>query len=117
MSASDEPAGTGRAAPQPESARARGMAKMREVYGFSIDPAEVPGPCRTLVTVDHLFGEIGRGPASACATPVTIGVLAAGRPHPVSFSSAAPRAGRADRGRYARGVHLTHYIGWPCRRA
>ena len=40
-----------------EDRRAAGMAKMQEVYGFTVDPADLPGRY-TDVTVDHLFGTI-----------------------------------------------------------
>jgi 4-carboxymuconolactone decarboxylase len=40
-----------------EGRRAAGMAKMQEVYGFTVDPADLPGRYID-VTVDHLFGTI-----------------------------------------------------------
>ena len=40
-----------------DSARARGMAKMDEVYGFSVDPDVIAGPYVGF-SVDHLFGEV-----------------------------------------------------------
>ena len=42
-------------------ARARGMAKMQEVYGWSVDPDDLPGEY-IAVTVDHLFGTIWSRP-------------------------------------------------------
>ena len=41
--------------------RARGIAKMHEVYQFSVDPELVPGDFVAL-TVDHLFGTIWTRP-------------------------------------------------------
>ena len=35
--------------------RAAGIAKMQEVYGFTVDPYDLPGRY-TDMTVDHLFG-------------------------------------------------------------
>ncbi len=47
----------------PASSRARGIAKMEEVYGFSVDPDDLPGPYAAF-TVDHLFGTVWTRPAS-----------------------------------------------------
>jgi len=47
--------------------RAAGMAKMDEVYGFSVDPDTIAGPYVD-VTVDHLFGSIWTVRRSTSAT-------------------------------------------------
>src|SRR5271155_2505592 len=54
------------------------MAKMEEVYGFTIDPADLPGRY-TDVTVDHLFGTIWTDDTIELRDRriLTIGVLAA----------------------------------------
>ncbi len=59
-------------------ARAAGMAKMQEVYGFTVDPATMEGPFVD-VTVDHLFGAVWTREALDLRDRrmATIGVLAA----------------------------------------
>ena len=54
------------------------MAKMQEVYGFTVDPADLPGRY-TDVTVDHLFGTIWTDETLDLRDRrmLTIGVLAA----------------------------------------
>ena len=54
------------------------MAKMQEVYNFSVDPADVPGGFVEL-TVDHLFGDVWMRPELDIRQRrlITIGVLAA----------------------------------------
>jgi hypothetical protein len=47
---------------EPVDRRQAGMAKMQEVYGLSVDPADVPGPYVDM-TVDHLFGTVWAGEA------------------------------------------------------
>ena len=42
---------------EPKNRRTAGMAKMQEVYGFTVDPADLPGRY-TDITVDHLFGTV-----------------------------------------------------------
>ena len=80
--------------------RARGIAKMHEVYQFSVDPDQIPGDFVAL-TVDHLFGTIWTRPGLDVPERrlLTIGVLAAlGQKSllEVQFKSAA-RNGGADR--------------------
>ncbi len=58
--------------------RAAGMAKMQEVYGFTVDPADLPGRY-TDMTVDHLFGTVWTDDTIDLRDRrlLTIGVLAA----------------------------------------
>ncbi|MHB8438890.1 MAG: carboxymuconolactone decarboxylase family protein [Acidimicrobiales bacterium] len=100
-----------------EQKRTEGRAKMREVYGFDVDPDQVPGDFVAL-TVDHLFGTVWTRPDLDVARRrlLTIGVLAAlGQKAllEVQFDSAL-RNGEmtADEVREVV-VHLTHYVGWP----
>ncbi|MGO8869917.1 MAG: carboxymuconolactone decarboxylase family protein [Acidimicrobiales bacterium] len=101
----------------PASARARGMAKMQEVYGFSVDPAGIPGPYVD-VTVDHLFGEIWTRPGLDIRDRrlMTIGVLAAlGQSQlvEIQFTSALERGELTEDQVRETVLHLAHYIGWP----
>lgn len=110
MSESDTGSGAG-------TSRARGMAKMQEVYGFSVDPDEVPGPYVDF-TVDHLFGEVWTRPALDIRDRrlMTLGVLAAlGQSHlvEIQFRSALERGELTEEQVRECVVHLTHYIGWP----
>jgi 4-carboxymuconolactone decarboxylase len=97
--------------------RAAGMAKMQEVYGFSVDPDAVEGDF-VRYTVDHLFGDIWDRPALGVPARrlLTIGVLASlGRPDllEIQFSSAL-RLGELDAAEVREiVVHLAHYVGWP----
>ena len=97
--------------------RAAGRAKMREVYGFDVDPDDVPGDFVTM-TVDHLFGTVWTRPDLDVPARrlLTIGVLAALGQRTlleVQFDSAL-RNGEltVDQVREVV-VHLTHYVGWP----
>jgi 4-carboxymuconolactone decarboxylase len=97
--------------------RARGLAKMEEVYNFSVDPAQLPGDFAAL-TVDHLFGTIWTRPGLEVAERrlLTIGVLAALGQRPlleIQFRSALDRHELDDDQVREIVVHLTHYIGWP----
>jgi 4-carboxymuconolactone decarboxylase len=97
--------------------RSRGMAKMQEVYGFSVDPADVPGDYAA-VTVDHLFGTIWTRPALGIRDRrlLTIGTLAAlGQTDllEIQFSSALERAELDEEEVRELVLHLTHYVGWP----
>jgi 4-carboxymuconolactone decarboxylase len=98
-------------------ARAAGMAKMQEVYGFTVDPADLPGRY-TDVTVDHLFGTIWTDDTVDLRDRrmLTIGVLAAqDKPEllEIQFENALRRGElTVDQVREVV-VHLTHYIGWP----
>jgi 4-carboxymuconolactone decarboxylase len=97
--------------------RARGLARMQEVYNFSVDPEQVPGDFAA-ITVDHLFGTIWTRPGLDVPERrlLTIGVLAAlGQKSllEVQFRSALER-GELDVDQVREiVVHLTHYIGWP----
>ena len=71
------------------------MAKMQEVYGFSVDPDQIAGPYVDF-TVDHLFGEVWTRSALDIRDRrlMTIGVLAAlGQPQlvEIQFRSALER--------------------------
>jgi 4-carboxymuconolactone decarboxylase len=97
--------------------RARGIAKMQEVYQFSVDPDQVPGDFVTL-TVDHLFGTIWTRPGLDVPERrlLTIGVLAAlGQKAllEVQFTSALETGELTEDQIREVVVHLTHYIGWP----
>ena len=98
-------------------ARQRGMAKMQEVYGFTVDPDTVAGDYVD-VTVDHLFGEIWSRPALDIRDRrmLTIGVIAAmGQPQllEIQFNAALER-GELDEEQVRDVVlHLAHYVGWP----
>jgi 4-carboxymuconolactone decarboxylase len=101
----------------PGSSRARGMAKMQEVYGFSVDPDQIAGPYVDF-TVDHLFGEVWTRPELDIRDRrlMTIGVLAAlGQPQllEIQFNSALDRDEFTEEQVRETVLHLTHYIGWP----
>jgi len=93
------------------------MAKMDEVYGFSVDPDTIAGPYVD-VTVDHLFGAIWTREALDIRDRrmLTIGVLAALGQAPlleIQFRSALERGELTDEQVREVVLHLTHYIGWP----
>lgn len=100
-----------------DTPRSRGIAKMQEVYGFSVDPADLPGDYAA-VTVDHLFGTIWTRPDLDVGQRrlLTIGALAAlGQAEllEIQFRSALER-GELDAAQVREVVlHLTHYVGWP----
>ncbi len=101
----------------PTGARAAGMAKMDEVYGFSVDPDAIAGPYVD-VTVDHLFGTIWTREAldTRDRRMVTIGVLAAlGQADllEIQFGAALERGELTDEQVRELVLHLAHYIGWP----
>ena len=97
--------------------RVAGMAKMQEVYGFSVDPATLPGRY-TDITVDHLFGTVWTDDTLDLRQRrlLTIGVLAAqDKPEllEIQFDAALERGElTVDQVREVV-VHLTHYVGWP----
>jgi 4-carboxymuconolactone decarboxylase len=97
--------------------RRQGMAKMDEVYGFSVDPDQIPGPYVDF-TVDHLFGAVWTRPALDIRDRrlMTIGVLAALGLTPlveIQFRAALERGELTEEQVRETVVHLTHYIGWP----
>ena len=101
----------------PGSARARGIAKMQEVYGFSVDPDTIAGPY-VAFTVDHLFGEVWTRPEldNRDRRLMTIGVLAAlGQSQlvEIQFQSALDREELTEDQVRETVVHLAHYVGWP----
>jgi 4-carboxymuconolactone decarboxylase len=107
-------AGAGR---EPNSPRAQGMAKMQEVYGFSVDPDQIAGPYVDF-TVDHLFGAVWTRPQLDIRDRrlMTIGVLAAlGQSQlvEIQFQSALARGELTEEQVRETVLHLTHYIGWP----
>jgi 4-carboxymuconolactone decarboxylase len=101
----------------PSPDRAKGMAKMQEVYNFSVDPDDVPGDF-VAYTVDHLFGDVWCRPGLSVFERrlLTIGVLAALGKNDlldVQFQSALDN-GEVDEDQVREMViHLTHYVGWP----
>jgi len=93
------------------------MAKMQEVYNFSVDPDAVPGDF-VAYTVDHLFGDVWSRPGLSVFERrlLTIGVLAAlGKTDllDVQFQSALDNAELDEDQVREVVVHLTHYVGWP----
>ena len=97
--------------------RAAGMAKMMEVYGFTVDPATLPGRYAEM-TVDHLFGTVWTSDELGVRDRrlLTIGVLAALDKTDlldVQFNAALERGELTADQLREMVVHLTHYIGWP----
>jgi len=93
------------------------MAKMQEVYGFSVDPATLPGGYAEM-TVDHLFGAVWTREALGIRDRrlLTMGVLAAiGKSDllEIQFNAALEREELTVEQVREIVVHLTHYIGWP----
>jgi 4-carboxymuconolactone decarboxylase len=100
-----------------EEARAAGLAKMEEVYGFSVDPDTVPGRYMAM-TVDHLFGSVWTSDELGVRDRrlMTIGVLAALGKNELlgtQFNCALERDEMTVDQLREVVVHLTHYIGWP----
>jgi 4-carboxymuconolactone decarboxylase len=101
----------------PEDRRTAGIAKMEEVYGFSVDPDTLPGPYAAM-TVDHLFGAVWTREALNIRDRrlLTMGVLAAlgkGDLLDIQFNSALEREELTEEQVREIVLHLTHYIGWP----
>lgn len=101
----------------PEDARAAGIAKMQEVYGFSVDPDTIPGRYAAM-TVDHLFGSVWTSDELDVRDRrlMTIGVLAVlGKSDllDIQFDCALARDELTVDQLREVVVHLTHYIGWP----
>ena len=93
------------------------MAKMQEVYNFSVDPDVVSGDFLAY-TVDHLFGDVWCRPELSIFERrlVTIGVLAAlGKTDllDVQFQSALDNGELTEEQVRELVVHLAHYVGWP----
>jgi len=102
---------------EPEDKRAAGIAKMEEVYGFSVDPDTLPGRY-TALTVDHLFGTVWSDDTLALRDRrlMTIGVLATLDQTDlleIQFNAAMERDELTPEQIREIVVHLTHYIGWP----
>ncbi len=102
---------------EPVDKRAAGIAKMEEVYGFSVDPDTLPG-AYVAMTVEHLFGTVWTREALGIRDRrlLTMGVLAAlGKTDllDIQFSSALERDEVTPEQVREIVVHLTHYIGWP----
>jgi 4-carboxymuconolactone decarboxylase len=98
-------------------ARAAGVAKMQEVYGFSIDPDNLPGRYAAM-TVDHLFGTVWTSEELGVRDRrlMTIGVLVALDKTDlldIQFDCALERGELTVDQLREVVVHLTHYIGWP----
>lgn len=97
--------------------RTAGMERMREVYGWNVDPEQIEGPYVD-VTVDHLFGEIWTRPGLSLRDRrmITIGATAAlGQPQLLEIQfTAAMENGELDEVQLREMVvHLAHYVGWP----
>ena len=93
------------------------MAKMQEVYGFTVDPDSLPGRY-TDITVDHLFGTVWTDDALDLRQRrlLTIGVLAAQDKSDlleIQFDAMLERGELTPEQIREVVVHLTHYIGWP----
>jgi 4-carboxymuconolactone decarboxylase len=100
-----------------DAVRAAGIAKMEEVYGFSIDPDTSPGRY-TAMTVDHLFGSVWTSDELDVRDRrlMTIGVLASVGKNDLldmQFNCALERNELTVDQLREVVVHLTHYIGWP----
>ncbi len=100
-----------------EDKRAAGIAKMQEVYGFTIDPDTIPGRYSDM-TVDHLFGTVWTDDALSVRERrlMTMGVLAAldkSNLLEIQFDAALERDELTVEQIREAVVHLTHYIGWP----
>ena len=101
----------------PAPDRARGMAKMQEVYNFTVDPDAVEGDFLAY-TVDNLFGDVWCRPGLSVfeRRMVTIGVLASlGKTDllDVQFQSALDNGELTEDQVREVVVHLAHYVGWP----
>jgi 4-carboxymuconolactone decarboxylase len=101
----------------PADERAAGIAKMQEVYGFSVDPDMLPGRYAA-ITVDHLFGTVWTDDTISLVQRrlLTIGVLAALDKTAlleIQFDAALERDELTAEQVREVVVHLTHYIGWP----
>jgi 4-carboxymuconolactone decarboxylase len=97
--------------------RAAGVAKMQEVYGFSVDPETLAGRYAAM-TVDHLFGTVWTSEELGVRDRrlMTIGVLAALDKTDlldIQFDCALERGELTVEQLREVVVHLTHYIGWP----
>ena len=102
---------------EPQDRRAAGIAKMQEVYGFSVDPDTLPGRYAAM-TVDHLFGSVWTSNELDLRQRrlLTIGVLAALDKSDlleIQFDAALERDELTPDQVREVVVHLTHYIGWP----
>src|ERR1700733_12445465 len=102
---------------EPKDVRAAGMAKMQEGYGFTVDPAGLPGRYTDL-HVDHPFRTLWTDhPVDLRVRRLlAIGVLAAqDKPDllEIQFDSALERGELTVEQVREVVVHLTHYVGWP----
>ena len=94
------------------------MAKMDEVYGFTVDPDTIEGPYVD-VTVDHLFGAVWTREALDVRDRRHADHRRAGRPGPGPTCSRSSSGSALDRGELTEEqvrevvLHLAHYIGWP----
>src|SRR5450755_2111445 len=103
----------------PDERRAAGMAKMQEVYEFSVDPDAMPGDY-TAMMVDQLFGSIWTRGAldTRDRRLLTVGVLAAMSQIDLldlQFDSALARDELTEEQLREVVIHLTHYVGGPSR--
>jgi len=103
----------------PDERRAAGMAKMQEVYEFSVDPDAMPGDY-TAMMVDQLCGSIWTRGAldTRDRRLLTMGVLAALSQSDLldlQFDSALARDELTEEQLREVVIHLTHYVGGPSR--
>ncbi|MFC5186164.1 carboxymuconolactone decarboxylase family protein [Actinomadura harenae] len=95
--------------------RARGLAKMREVYGW--DVGDAPGDFFG-ITVDHLFGDIWTRPGLSLRDRrlLLIGMLAGQGLNDVldiQIPAALESGDLTPDELRETAIFLTHYIGWP----
>jgi len=103
--------------PDAADPRAAGMAKMQEVYGFSMDPASTPGRYGEML-VDHLFGAVWTDDTLDLRDRrlLIIGAIAAqDKPEvlELQFDNALRRGELTPEQLREVVVHLTQYVGWP----
>ena len=94
------------------------MAKMDEVYGFSVDPDQIAGPYVDVHRRPPLRRAVWTRPELDIRDRrlLTIGVLAAlGQSQlvEIQFQSALDRGELTEEQVRETVVHLAHYIGWP----
>ena len=102
---------------EPGDHRAAGMAKMEEVYGFSMDPGAAPGRYGEML-VDHLFGTVWTDDTLDLRDRrlLIIGAIAAqDKPEvlELQFDNALRRGELTPEQVREVVVHLTQYVGWP----
>ncbi|MFF1945953.1 carboxymuconolactone decarboxylase family protein [Rhodococcus qingshengii] len=97
-------------------ARARGVAKMNEVYGWEL-PADVPGDFFA-VTADHLFADIWTRPGLSVRDRrlLLIGAITAQGQNDVAkiqINAALHNEELTEQQFEEAAIFLCHYVGWP----